>query len=373
MAESVDSTQGNKAEVSNTNEEQSQGTCAGSCGVNQAYIEKGEATGTGSTQVNANHIIQYPRQPKMDDGKWIAIGSLLGSLLGKFASKSSIDKAKDAEKEWRKINSQLHAKGNELWDAMPDARNKANKADTDLENQYDWNINRRDAEQVRAEKLDNCNDALHDKMCQFAQCGYQPDYDGITARIMADVAAQTKKRREELCRNLNRYSARQCCGIETMLATSALSTTVGALYKAREDERARAWQINEGLLYKTAEMMEKHRQDRANMAQGFDKTGIQIQQKRYDSHNGNYFDLAKLGADFLSSAGKNYAWLADSYRKTAEKMTGSLANLGALIAIVLAMWLGRNSGENACGQEHNDATLNNGGTSQGVEGKVFGI
>lgn len=33
-----------------------------------------------------NHILQFPRQPKRDDGKWVAIGSLIGSLLGKIAS-----------------------------------------------------------------------------------------------------------------------------------------------------------------------------------------------------------------------------------------------------------------------------------------------
>lgn len=44
----VDSTLGNKdqVETSNNNKNQNQGTCASSCGVNQAYVEKGEATGT---------------------------------------------------------------------------------------------------------------------------------------------------------------------------------------------------------------------------------------------------------------------------------------------------------------------------------------
>ena len=135
---SISSQQGNKADVdtSNKNKNQNQGTCASSCGVNQAYVEKGEACGTGSTQVNANHIIQYPRQPKMDDGKWIAIGSLLGALLGKFADNGTLNKAKEAENKWKAINEQLADKGREIWGKMPNEAAEADKADNDLESQY---------------------------------------------------------------------------------------------------------------------------------------------------------------------------------------------------------------------------------------------
>lgn len=349
MGKEVNSQDTGQSNVDNKNGNQTQGTCATSCGVNQAYVEKGEATGTGSTQVNANHIIQYPRQPKMDDGKWIAIGSLLGALLGKFADNGTINKAKDAEGKWKVINEQLADKGREIWGRMPNEATEADKADNDLENQYDWNIARRDDELGRAQKLDDCNDNIHEKICEFASCGYTPDYDGITARIKADVASQTKKQREQMCKSLNRYSANQCCGIETALATAAISTTVGALYKAREDERSRAFQITEGLLFKAGELMENHRNGRFTSAMALDKTGINIQQTRYAQHNDNYQKLAALGAEFLSSAGKNYAWLAESYRRTADKMSGDLANLGALIAVVLSLWLGENAGENNCG------------------------
>lgn len=326
-----------------------QNACASACGVNQAHVEAGTASGVGSTQVNANHIIQYPRQPKLDDGKWMAIGSLLGALLGKFADNGTINKAKSAEDKWKTLNEQLHNKGLELWTYAPDEKALADDADSDLENEYTWNVNQRDAELNRAEKLDDCNDTLHEKLCQFAQCGYTPDYDGIKSRIMADVAAQTKKARSEMCRSLNRYSVRACCGIETALATTAVATSVSALYKAREDERSRAWQINEGLLYKATELMEQHRATRTASSASFDKTAINVQQTRYAQHWNNFMDLTRLGGDFLSSAGRNYAWLAESYRKTAEKMTSSLSSLGALIALVLSMWLGYDSGENSCG------------------------
>lgn len=325
-----------------------QKACASACGVNQANIGAGQATGTGSTQVNANHIIQYPKQPKYTDGKWISLGSLLGALIGKFAEKGSIDKAKDAERNWSKINQQLHDKGNELWGYAPDEKSRADDADADLENHHRWNIGQRDAELARAEQLDACNDTLHEKLCQFATCGYTPDYDGITSRIKADVAGQTKKAREQLTKNLNRYSVRQCCNVETALATSAIATTVSALYKAREDERSRAWQINEQMLYKTAELMERTREARLTSAANFDKSGIGIQQNRYLQHNGNYIDWVKVGGDFLSSAGRNYAWLADSHRKTAEKSSSSLSNLGALIAMAIGLWTASGKEESEC-------------------------
>lgn len=339
----------NDKQSAENNQNGNQSSCASSCGVNQANIEAGTASAPGATQVNANHIIQYPRQPKRDDGKWTSIGSLIGALLGKFANKGSINKAKDAENEWSRINTELHNKGNELWGKMPAERSTANDADTDLANQYTWNVDQRDSELARATKLDVCNDTLHEKVCKFAQCGYTPDYDGIKARIMADVAAQTKKARAEMCKSLNRYSTRACCGIETALATTSIATAVGALHKAREDERARAWQINEGLLFKAVELMEKHRGERTNSAAAFDKTAINIQQKRYDAHNSNYFDMAKLGAEFLTSAGKNYAWLAESHRKTAEKMSGELATLGGIVGSVLAGFLLRKNKEDKCG------------------------
>lgn len=338
---------GKKSEAPTTNGKE-QTACASACGVNQANIGAGQATGVGSTQVNANHIIQYPKQPKYTDGKWISLGSLIGALLGKFAEKGSIDKAKDAESKWSKINQQLHDKGNELWGYAPDEKSRADDADADLENHHAWNVGQRDAELARAEKLDACNDALHEKLCQFATCGYTPDYDGITARIKADVAGQVKKSREQLTKNLNRYSVRQCCGVETALATSAIATTVSALYKAREDERSRAWQINEQMLYKTAEVMERNRDARMTSAANFDKSGVGIQQNRFLHHNNNFIDWVKVGGDFLSSAGRNYAWLADSHRKTAEKSSSSLSNLGALIAMAIGLWTAGGKEESEC-------------------------
>lgn len=330
-------------------------------------IEPVEATGTGSVVNSSPVVIQVPRQPKQDDGKWMLIGSLLGSILGNYANESMIKKAKAAEDTWNVLNKQLHDKGNEIWNRMPEAMDKANKADDDLEKHHQWNTELSDSEKARAEKLDGCNDSLHEKICQFAQCGYVPDYDGIKARIMADVAGVTKKKREELCKNLNRYSVRQCCGIETALATSAISTTVSALYKAREDERARAWQINEGLLFKAAEMMERDRSNRLKDAMTARNTAVSIQKDRYNNHNNNYLNFAKLGGEFLSAAGRNYAWLADSYRKTAEKGKLSLAQLGGLLGVVAYVL------KNAVSEEDNKACKKEeeGQAHSGVVDKLF--
>ncbi len=110
------------------------------------------------------------------------------------------------------------------------------------ENQYDWNIAGRDDELCPNSWT---TAMIHEKLCSKA---IHLTMTGVTFRIKKQMQLKTKKQREQMCKNLNRYSARQCCRSETALAAAAISTTVGALYKAREDERARAWQINEGYI-----------------------------------------------------------------------------------------------------------------------------
>lgn len=57
-----------------------------SCRGATEYRRKSSGNGNVAMGVNSNHILQFPRQPKRDDGKWVAIGSLIGALLGKIAS-----------------------------------------------------------------------------------------------------------------------------------------------------------------------------------------------------------------------------------------------------------------------------------------------
>ena len=113
---------------------------------NSATVGSVQPSGNGNVGISSNHIIQYPRQPKRDDGKWLAIGSLLGTLVGKFASQSIIDKAKDAEGKWREANDTLFSRGKRHFDDGDKEWDNRKGPETALEAQADWYKERRDDE-----------------------------------------------------------------------------------------------------------------------------------------------------------------------------------------------------------------------------------
>lgn len=317
---------------------------------NYAQIGSNQGGGTNSPAFSANHIIQYPRQPKRDDGKWLAIASLLGSVLGRFASGSLIKKAKNAEDTWRSINDRMRDIGYDLIDKQsPAEKALTDAADDWLLKEADWLKDRALDEENYADKLEPCNDTIHDRLCEFITCGYKPDYLGISMRVVADAEAKAKQKRQELCRQVNRYGANQCCEIETRIALATAAEIVGTVSKAREAERQTAWQTNMKLHFDGAELFEKHRDSRKNRSQDYSKTAIGIQDKRHSMHNNNRMDLLKLGLDVLASAGKNYAWLAASLRQTAEKDVGGISSLAGLIALAIGYFLCYDSEDNCSG------------------------
>lgn len=328
------------------------GAAAAGAKQNHAQVEKNEVEVSGNGNVglgvSSNHILQFPRQPQRNDGRWVALGSLIGALLGRLASGSMIEKAKKAEDKWKDANDKLFTMGNDQFSKAPGQWDGMLKADAEVEQDADWNLGARDIEQAYAYKLDNCNDALHDKLCQYVQCGYKPDYYGIAARVVAAAEAATAKECREIKRQLNRYSVDRCCDISVKLATAKVMAVVGAVSKQREDERRKQWEINSELIFKGTDLMEKHRQGRLNDAQNFDKSNADLRKFLYQQRQSNYHTLVKSGGEFLAAAGKNYGWLSDSYRKTAEKDQDMLANLGAMIAVVAAMFLFDKS-EDSCG------------------------
>lgn len=62
-------------------------------------VEGGTVDGTSNSLTQTSTIVQYPKPPRRDDGKWMAIASMIGSLVGMLASSDIIDDAKDAEKK----------------------------------------------------------------------------------------------------------------------------------------------------------------------------------------------------------------------------------------------------------------------------------
>lgn len=315
---------------------------AGKGTINHAQIEKNDVKSDGNGNValgvSSNHVLQFPRQPKRDDGKWVAVGSLLGALLGKIASRGIMKQVAAAESKWKEINDALYNKGKDQWDKAPSEWDKLLKAEADVDADAEWNLQGRDNELNYAYSLDNCNDAIHNKLCAYIQCGYKPDYYGIATRTIATAEAAAAKECREMKKTLNRYAVRTCCDIGIRIATAKVMSVVGTVSKLREAERQKQWEINEKLLHDGAELFEKHRQQRINDAVVFDKQHSDLKKWLYDKRNYNYFKLVELGGEFLAAAGKNYGWLADSLRKSSEKDTGGLASLGSMLAVVAAMF-----------------------------------
>lgn len=318
---------------------------AGKGTVNHAQVDKTDVKVDGNGNVglgfNSNHILQFPRQPKKDDGKWVAMGSLLGALLGKLASAGIMKKVKAAESKWKEVNDALYNQGKDLWGKAPGEWGKLLAVESEVEADADWNKSQRDAEIDYAYRLNTCNDEIHNKLCQLVNCGYKPDYYGISTRVVAAAEAAAEKEYREMKKSLNRYAAKGCCDIGIRLATAKVMSVVGTVSKLREDERKKMWDVNTKLMFDGADMFERHRQGRINDASSFEKEHNTQLKWLYDKRNYNYFKLVELGGEFLASAGKNYGWLADSMRKSAEKDAAGLSSLGAMIALVVGMfWCG---------------------------------
>lgn len=307
---------------------------------NNAEVQpnKVESSGNGNVAmgVSSNHILQFPRQPKRDDGKWVAMGSLIGALLGKVTTSSIMDKVKDAEGKWQDINGKLDDKGRDLFNKADPEWQKMLGSETNLEDHGDWNKGNRDFEYDYANALNACNDDIHSKLCQYVNCGYKPDYYGIATRTISTAEAAATKEYRELKKELNRYSSKGCCDIGVRIATAKVMSVVGTVSKLREAERQKQWEVNSKILFDGAELFHKHRRDRLQDAVTFDTKYGSVQEGLYKARNYNYFKLVETGGEFLAAAGRNYGWLASSMRKTAEKDASGVATLGSMIALVIA-------------------------------------
>lgn len=329
----------------------------GKATVNHAQVDKTDVKVDGNGNVglgfNSNHILQFPRQPKRDDGKWIALGSLLGALVGKLASGGIMKQVKAAESKWKDVNDSLFNKGRDVWDKAPEEWGKKIALENGLNDGIDWDKNQRDNEINYGYALNGCNDEIHNLLCEYVKCGYKPDYYGISTRAIASAETTAHKELQEIRKTLNRYSVHQCCDMAIKVSTAKVMAVVGAVSTQREEERRKQWDVNNELRFKAAEMFEKHRQGRVNQALLFDKEHSSNAQWLYDKHNQNFYKLTELGGDFLAAAGKNYGWLADSLRKSAEKDAAGLSSLGAMIALIAGMWfcgdMGNMCKDDACG------------------------
>ena len=317
-------------------------TSSASCYTNTITVQPVSNSGTNGTCISTPHIVQYPKVPRRDDGKWMAMGSIIGGLIGKFANEDKLNEASDAEDTWKDLNDQLKAKGLEEWLRVPLQRELAAAADDRLKNAATKNWNYEVAEKAYSDSLKECDTALHDRLCALAQCGYIPDYTGILNRARGDAAAMVSAKKAELQRFSSRYNtcktAAMCADLNNVEITAALS----AATVAREAERQAAWKFNWDTLTQATQIIEADRLNRAKLAADYDRVATTVEQFRYTGHTTEAEGALKIGADMLASAGQNYAWLAESLRRSAEKDTGNFASLGALILPLLLSVFGDN-------------------------------
>ena len=401
----------------------------------QAQVKESSATGDFSTVVSSPTIIQYPRPPRNDTGRYVAIGSLLGTLVGRLANSGRISEASSAEDTWKSLNNQLANRGTGNWGRSDTEYNAStaayNSADGNATNATNFSladrtaglgfetgtlvprattmftqtdadradvirievdnvlpragilITRADEEEVRADSLSACLDSLHAKLCAYAECGYKPDYDGILMRAKADAQFVESEKIAAACRVADRYGTGMNADVACDIRRAGVLATVGTAAKLREDERQFMWKYKGELFSNTAKTFESHRNNRLQtqlamtrealnayenqqklregMARFNAQTAISTvedqQRKRltgsqyYDaSAQRTYLQVATSRAkeslqwdsqagQMVAGAGQNYAWLAESLRRTAQLDTGGFAAIGVALALAAGTFL----------------------------------
>lgn len=298
----------------------------------QIEVQPSQASGVNSTAISSPHIIQYPKQPKRDDGKWMALGSIIGALIGKFANAGKMREASRTEDTWRDLNDRIRDQGQAEWDRAPGERHKADMADDDLGSRAEKESQRADVEYDYSEFLKACVDNLTAKACAIADCGYQPDYIGILRRAKADAEIIAQAKIDEACRSASRYNVGLRAVAQSDIRRATAMSIVGIAARQREEERATMWKINSELTTSTLNLIEGMRVRRQEVSGSYATRHASIQDRRFQVRNSNGYESIRLGGDLLASAGQNYAWLAESLRRSAEKDAGNFSSLGALIA-----------------------------------------
>ena len=319
------------------------GGAGGSSGGGQNSVSIGQTapSGTNSVALSAPHIVQYPRPPKRDDGRWIALSSVIGNIIGKLASRSVIKEARDAEDKWREVMKKMKDMADHEVDRVSPLRAKAGEAMSDLDKRNTINWQRADIEYGYGDRLKPCIDNMQDELCALADCGYQPDYDGILTRITADAAVAQQREMEKLCRINGRYNVGWACDVKSALHIATQNAIIANTNKAREEERLKKWQYDNELKHKVFTTMEQARQQRQATSQNYDRTASTVRQQQYTNYTADATNSLKMGADLLAAHGQNAAWLAESLRKTAKETMADWGTLAVMIYTLVSAWNSR--------------------------------
>lgn len=341
------------------------GGSSGGATDNNVTIGDVSPSGTNAVSLSSPHIVQYPRPPKRDDGRWIALSSVIGNIIGKLSSQKVLKEARDAEKKWREVMERQKQMAHTELQRVPILRDRAEQAMNDIDKRNIANWQRGDVEYGYGEQLKPCIDNMQDMICAMADCGYQADYDGIYARVAADAALAEQKEFEKLCRVNNRYNTGWECDVRGQLLVATQNAIIAQTNKLREEERLKKWQYDNELKMKTFELMERSRQNRQTTSQNYDRTATENRRFQYSSYTADAQKSLEMGAELLASYGQNAAWLAESLRKTAKESMADWGTLATMIIGLLFAWNMKNSAAKAddCG----GGSSGGGGSGNGVK------
>jgi len=248
-----------------------------------------EADGPNANTNSSNYVVQYPKQYRRTDGKWLAVGSLIGTVIGGLVNADILNKAKSAEDDWRDMTRKMSDKGEWLFT-------------------------------THADKILACVDKLHEKLCALAECGYKPDYEAMFIRTRASAMAVTEIERRKLCRTATRFKTGLNRDVHRSLSIASIQAQTNALSVGIDTARKATFEINYKMLYDLASLMESH-----------------------------YITRMNTGATFVRNATISYDKLTYSYRTTAKADTGDWAKLGGTLATLIPLFLKDfNDPENDC-------------------------
>lgn len=310
------------------------------CATNTVDIKEATASGTNGVAVSAPTVFQYPVQPPRDDGRMLAIASLISSLIDTAmgGDSASFALAKDAEAKWSALVDKLKEFGTAELDRVGTQRNKLPQYELDLEQQYKADRANADDMIAWAKQAKACADTAYDALCAFAECGYVPQYAQILYRAKADTAASVTQAMQDSCRMADRYGSAQAHNAAMHAALAGAVAYVGAGTAAVESERQFAWKTNADIKFRLQEASERVVESRHKLGMAYDAAATAISTERWRAYEDSAFKSMREAGEMLASAAQAYQMLAASARMTAKQddgggWAGILLKLGATLGL----------------------------------------
>lgn len=311
-------------------------------------IKEATASGVNSTAVSAPTVFNYPVQPPRDDGRMLAVASLLASLIDTSlgGDDDAFQIARDAEAKWSELVNKLKDFGTTELDRVGTERDKLPPFETDLSDQRGWERTRADEMFAWGAIAKTCADEALQRLCAYVACGYTPQYTSILSRVAADAAIQRSKAHTEACRTANRYALPLAHSLANDLDMAQAASYVGAATAAVETERRFAWDTNTKLRFDLQKVMEQTAEGRFKLGMAHDTQATAIATERWNAYANSAFKSMREAGEMLAAAAQAYQMLAASARQTAKQGDGGgWAGILLKLAAVLGLFNGK------CGEQ----------------------